>query len=110
MGVYGVMAYSVAQREQEIGIRIALGAQKDAILRLAMKQGFQLLALAIALSTVGIFLSGRLFHISFHQDSAANALIVISAVVFLSVVALLASWLPAYRATKIDPLVALGQR
>jgi putative ABC transport system permease protein len=110
IGVYGVMAYSVAQREQEIGIRIALGAQKDAILRLAMKQGFQLLALAIALSTVGIFLSGRLFHISFHQDSAANALIVISAVVFLSVVALLASWLPAYRATKIDPLVALGQR
>jgi putative ABC transport system permease protein len=107
MGIYGVIAYTVAQRTNEIGIRIALGAQPADILRLILKQGLKLVLIGAALGLLGAFgvtqlLAGLLFGIS-----ASDPLTFISVTGALIVVALLACYLPARRATKVDPLVAL---
>lgn len=107
IGIYGVIAYSVAQRTQEVGIRRALGAQRGDILRLVVGQG---LALALAGVTLGIggalaltrVLKDLLFHVS-ATDPATFAGI---AVLFI-LVALAASYFPAQRAARIDPMSAL---
>jgi putative ABC transport system permease protein len=107
IGVYGVMAYSVAQRSREIGIRMALGAERIDILRLIVGQGLTLvmigtgigLMLALALTRV---LTTQLFGIS-----ATDPLTFGGIVVLMMVVGLLACYIPARRATKVDPLVAL---
>ena len=107
IGIYGVMAYSVAQRTHEIGIRIALGAERHDIFKLIVGQGLMLiligaglgLALAIALTRV---LKNLLFDVS-----ATDPLTFSVIAVLLIAVALLACYLPARRATKVNPLVAL---
>jgi putative ABC transport system permease protein len=110
IGLYGVMSYSVAQRTAEIGIRQAIGAQRADILRMVMAQGLRLslagivigAAAAVALTRL---ISGLLFHTS-ATDPLTYAAI---AVIFLPV-ALAASYLPAWRAMRVDPLVALRGR
>ncbi len=113
LGIYGIVAYAVSQRTREIGIRMALGADKPQILRLVMRQGMLLVAgglsvgfvLALALTRV---LTSASFGIELLQGiSATDPLTFGLIAVLLSVVALLACWLPARRATKVDPLVAL---
>jgi putative ABC transport system permease protein len=107
MGVYGVVSYTVAQRTPEIGVRIALGAQGRDVLRMILAQGLKPVAIgsvagliaALALSRV---LSSLLYGVT-ATDPATYALVVL----LLSFAALLACWLPARRATKIDPMVAL---
>jgi putative ABC transport system permease protein len=107
VGVYGVMGYSVAQRTREIGIRIALGAEQRDILKLIIRQGLTLvligvgLGLALALAFTRV-LKSLLFGVS-TTDPFAFAVIAL----LLIAVALLACYLPARRATKVDPLVAL---
>jgi predicted permease len=119
VGLYSVMAYSVAQRTQEIGVRMALGAQPGHVLRMVIKQGLALtagglivgallsVALARAVASVsftggGMGASARLLGVG-----AENPLIFVGAAVFLCAVAALASWLPARRAASIDPMKAL---
>lgn len=107
LGIYGVIAYTAAERTHEVGIRIALGAQKSDVLGLIIKTGVMLtligvalgLALAIALTHL---MTTLLFGIT---PNDATTFVVVSA--FLILVALLACYLPARRATKVDPLVAL---
>jgi putative ABC transport system permease protein len=107
IGVYGVMSFSVAQRTQEIGIRMALGAQPDMVRRLIVRQGLQL-AVAGVLSGVAAslalmrFLASQLFGVKSFDPATYLG---VSAT--LMVVALLASYFPARRATKVDPMVAL---
>jgi ABC-type antimicrobial peptide transport system permease subunit len=106
-GLYSLIAYTVAQRTHEIGIRLALGAQRRDILRLVLRQGFTLVALGIALGLAGAIAATRalrslLFGVS-PTDPATFALIPL----LLALVALLACWFPARRAMKVDPLVAL---
>jgi putative ABC transport system permease protein len=107
IGIYGVMAYAVTQRTHEIGIRLALGAHPREILRLVMRAGAQITFAGVALGVGGAlaltrFLASLLFGI---QPRDPFTFVVVAAL--LSVVALLASYIPARRATKVDPMVAL---
>jgi hypothetical protein len=107
VGLYGVKTYSVARRTREIGIRMALGAQPGMVLRMIMREGSVMLFAGLALglllaAATGKILSGILFEVgAFDPPSFAGALTVLAAAT------LLATWLPARRATRINPMVAL---
>jgi putative ABC transport system permease protein len=107
VGIYGVISYSVIQRTSEIGIRLALGAQKSDVMRIVMGQGAR-----VALGGVGIGMAGALGLTRFLSSllygvKPADPLTFIVVSLFLTNVALLASYIPARRATKVDPMVAL---
>ena len=107
IGIFGVLNYTVAQRTQEMGLRLALGAQTRDVLRLVLGQGVRLILLGLALGLVASFaltrvLAGMLFGVT-----PTDPMTFISVSLLLAGVALLACYLPARRATKVDPLVAL---
>ncbi len=107
IGIYGVMAYSVAQRTNEIGIRIALGAEQSSIFRLIVGQAMMLVGISVALGLVGAFAATRLLNSLLYGVGAADPITFSIIVVLVSVVAFLAAWLPARRAANVDPIVAL---
>jgi putative ABC transport system permease protein len=107
IGIYGLMAYLVAQRTHEIGIRLALGAQKRDVLWLVMRHGIKLAMLGIAVGLAAAWALTRLIRNWLFGVSATDPLTFAGIVVLLTSVALLACFLPARRAAKVDPLVAL---
>lgn len=107
VGVYSVISYSVTLRTQEIGIRMALGAQKVAILRLVLKSGMKATLIGTAMGLLGAFMLTRLMSSLLFEVSATDPLTYVVVSLFSIGVALLACYIPARRATSVDPLVAL---
>jgi ABC-type antimicrobial peptide transport system permease subunit len=107
IGIYGVMSYSVAQRTQEIGVRMALGAQPTEVINLVVRGGLRLVGYGLGAGFVAAFLlanllAGNLYGVSPHDPPTFTAVPVL-----LAAVALFACWLPSRRATRIDPMAAL---
>lgn len=107
IGVYGVVSYSVTQRTHEIGIRIALGAESSNVLELVVGQGTTLAAIGLVIGIAVSFWATRLVRGSLYEVSALDPWVFVSAAAAILVVTILASYLPARRATMIDPVTAL---
>jgi predicted permease len=107
VGVYGVLSYSVSQRTQEIGVRVALGAGRNDVLRLILGQGLRLALLGIGLGLIGAFGTTRFLKTVLYNVTPTDPLSFIVVAAFLTLVALVASYVPARRAMGVDPLVAL---
>jgi putative ABC transport system permease protein len=107
VGLYGVMSYSVAQRTNEIGIRLALGAQPRDVLLMIVKQGSLLIVLGLGIGLLGAYAATRLISSLLFGVTAKDPITFVVAAVVLALVALLACYIPAWRATKVDPLRAL---
>ena len=107
LGVYSVMAHLVAFRTNEIGIRMALGASPRAVMRMVLGHGRRLTLLGIALGVAGAFLVTRLMQQALFEVDPADPFIYLVVAAMLLLVAEFASWLPARRATRIDPVIAL---
>jgi ABC-type antimicrobial peptide transport system permease subunit len=107
IGIYGLMAYSVQQRTQEMGIRMALGAQASNIRNMVIRQGMILALIGVVIGIGGAFwlthfIAGFLFGVK-----AWDPMAFLATPLLLSIVALLAVWVPAHRATRVDPMTAL---
>ncbi len=107
IGVYGLMSYSVEQRTQEIGIRLALGAEARQVRNMVLLQGMSLAVVGVAIGTACAFALSRLIASLLFGVTARDPMVFVAVPAVLSVVALVAVWLPALRATRIDPIDAL---
>ncbi|MGA9771464.1 MAG: ABC transporter permease [Blastocatellia bacterium] len=107
VGIYGVMAYSITQRTREIGIRMALGAQSGDVMKMVLREGFKFAVTGIGIGLAGAFLLTRVLTSLLYGVSAADPLIYGAVSIILASVALIACYIPARRATKVDPLIAL---
>jgi len=107
VGIYSVVSYAAAQRTQEIGIRIAMGASPRAILKMVLRQGLGVVGIGLALGLVIALAGTRLMSGLIVGIKPSDPLTFIVVVLMLTAIALFACWIPAHRATRIDPLVAL---
>ncbi len=106
-GIYGVLAYSVAQRTREVGVRMALGAARSDVMRLFVTQGMKLVLAGLAIGLLGSFALTRLMTSLLFEVKATDPWTLIAVALLLTAVALIACCIPARRATRIDPLIAL---
>jgi predicted permease len=109
IGIYGVMSYSFSQRTREVGIRVALGAQRLHILRMALAEGMRIVVIGLAAGLVGAAIMTRFFRSMLFDVGTSDPITFLSVAAILAGVALFACYIPARRATRVDPLVALRQ-
>jgi putative ABC transport system permease protein len=107
VGIYSVVAYSVAQRGREIGIRMALGAQRSSVLRMVVGSGLRLALLGIGIGLLGAFAMTQALRKALYQVSATDPATFLGVAALLLAIAVVASWAPARRATRVDPMVSL---
>jgi ABC-type antimicrobial peptide transport system permease subunit len=107
IGIYGVIAYTVTQRTREIGIRMALGAQKKQMLGMVLRQGMTLVVVGIVIGFIVALAATRVLATLLYGVGANDASIYAAVIALLGMAALLASYLPARRAMKVDPMIAL---
>lgn len=107
VGIYGVVSYSVAQRTAEIGLRVALGAQRRDVMRLVMRHGARLALVGVALGLAGAFAATRVMATLLYGVTATDPLTFLAVAILLAVVTLAACYIPARRAMKVDPMIAL---
>jgi ABC-type antimicrobial peptide transport system permease subunit len=107
VGIYGVLAYSVARRTREIGIRMAVGADRRHVLTMVMTEGGRLVVAGVALGLIAAFWLTRFLRNQLFQVSPTEPHIFVAVILVLSAIAMLACFLPAHRATRINPMEAL---
>jgi len=107
IGIYGVMAFSVAQRTHEIGLRVALGAGRSHVLKLILREGAVLALIGLGIGLVGALFVGRAIHATLYGVGSVDFAAIGAVSLILLVSALLACYVPAQRATKVDPMVAI---
>ena len=110
VGIYGVLAYLVSQRTQEIGIRLAIGADRSQVLGMVLRQGLSLAAVGIVVGLIGAFALTRLMQSLLYEVRPNDPITFVAVAAALLLIALAASFLPARRATKVSPTIALGAR
>jgi ABC-type antimicrobial peptide transport system permease subunit len=109
IGMYGMLAYSVTERTREMGIRMALGAQRSNVLRLVITQGLRLAAIGVVIGLLGAWGLTRLMSTLLFGVTPTDWVTLVGVVGTLALVALIACYIPARRATRVDPLVALRE-
>jgi putative ABC transport system permease protein len=107
IGIYGVVSYSVAQRTHEIGVRMTLGAQPRDVLRMVLSQVGKMAAIGIAIGMVAAFALTRLMSSLLFSIGSSDPVTFAAVAILLALVAIFASYIPAHRATRVDPMVAL---
>jgi ABC-type antimicrobial peptide transport system permease subunit len=107
VGIYGLLSYAVTQRTREIGIRMALGARRGGMVALIVRGALTPLAAGIAIAVPAVWLLSRLVESMLFGLRATDPLTIVGAVLLLTIVAHLAAYVPALRASRVDPLVAL---
>jgi ABC-type antimicrobial peptide transport system permease subunit len=107
IGIYGVLSYSVAQRTQEFGVRIALGASPRSILKLVVSEGARLAAVGIAVGSAGALMVTRLVQAILYNVTPTDPISFIGTAFVLAAITVLAGLVPASRATRVDPILAL---
>jgi ABC-type antimicrobial peptide transport system permease subunit len=108
-GIFGMAAYSVSKRLKELGIRVALGAQRKEVLQAALGRAFKLLAVGSAAGLVLGLLATRVLAFIVYQASPRDPLVLFGAVLAMALLGLLAAWIPAQRALQVNPLVLLHE-
>jgi ABC-type antimicrobial peptide transport system permease subunit len=109
IGLYGVIAYSVRLRRRELGVRLALGAQRFDVLKLVLGKGMQLAGIGLVLGVVASFALGRVFESLLYKVSVFNPVALLSTSALLAGTVLLATYLPARRAAQLDPMKTLRE-
>jgi putative ABC transport system permease protein len=109
LGIYGVMAFAVAQRTHEIGLRMALGAQRRDVVLLILRDAMKLALWGLGIGFIGVFILGRFMHATLYGVSSIDPGSFAAVAVALLAVAVLASYIPARRSAKVDPMIALRQ-
>jgi ABC-type antimicrobial peptide transport system permease subunit len=107
IGIYGVLSYAVRQRTREIGIRMSLGASRGRVLGEVLREGMQLAGLGLAVGIAGAFAAGRVLASLLSEVKSGDPVIFVATAGLLAAVALVACYLPARRAAKLDPMTAL---
>ena len=107
VGTYGVISYSVSRRTHEIGLRMALGAQRSDVMTLVIRQGMMLALIGVVIGLAGSFALTRLIESLLFEVSATDLATFVGVAALLIAVALLACWIPARRASRVDPMAAL---
>jgi ABC-type antimicrobial peptide transport system permease subunit len=108
VGLYGVLAVIVGQRRREIGVRLALGATPRAVVRMLLGEGARIAAVGVVLGLAGAFALTRVLQSLLYGISSTDAATFTAAAVFVAAVALVATWMPARRAARVDPRTALA--